>query len=376
MRLSARAVVPQDSLERYTASSRSLPAVTAAPLAGQKDARKNSAQAFDDVSKLRACGELRDGPSFAGCPGIDTRMLESLPMSSHGDASLQGSTKARWMEWIRSPAGARWCDCKRIEAEVVVDWMVAQWGLPMLQQGSGVIDVGGDPGFLAAALLRRSVPAVVVDPLWRLSGKANRHSPSELLGSSQFQALRESFDENFVARHEELIRFASAIVSIYGDEATSHCLAVAVQFGKACAVIPCSECSNLFPPWNKTYEGYVHALLSEAQNRGGQWHRADLPTAPFSKTLLFQQPAEVSSCDPYAAGHQAPVAQRLRQLPPQINSLPCQEQQHPLQQHRQQSLSLPSLFKRPDRPRAERELRRPHPNQCSASEVLDSELID
>ena len=60
--------------------------------------------------------------------------------------------------------------------------MIRTWGLDLLQSGSGVIDVGGEPGFVAMALLERGVPTIVVDPSWGLTGKTNRlneHRPND-----------------------------------------------------------------------------------------------------------------------------------------------------------------------------------------------------
>ena len=72
-----------------------------------------------------------------------------------------------------------------------------------------------------------------------------------------FRAIRASFDEAFVApgrliiligvleeQHAELVAGASALVSLYGDEATTPCLEYAAASGAPCAVVPCNECAG------------------------------------------------------------------------------------------------------------------------------------
>ncbi|CAK0841775.1 unnamed protein product [Prorocentrum cordatum] len=63
-----------------------------------------------------------------------------------------------------------WCVRKRWEARTLVDWMLARWGLAALCAGEGVLEVGGDPGFLATELLGAGVPVTVVDPAFGASG--------------------------------------------------------------------------------------------------------------------------------------------------------------------------------------------------------------
>eukprot|EP00913_Durusdinium_trenchii_P034964 g32706.t1 len=47
--------------------------------------------------------------------------------------------------------------------------MVQHWGLNCLKRG--VLDVGGEPGWLAAALISRGISVTVVDPCWGITGK-------------------------------------------------------------------------------------------------------------------------------------------------------------------------------------------------------------
>jgi len=172
--------------------------------------------------------------------------------------------------------------------------MIRTWGVELLSSGSGVIDVGGEPGFVAMALLQRGVPAMVVDPSWGLTGKTNRLTNIEQMmqmpGCPRFSAFREIFDENFYKQHAELVASASAIVSLYGDEATEPSLRFAASLGKPCALIPCNECIRFFPSNNQTYDGYVQACIDTANQNNGRFELVNLVGAPFSRALLVQSP--------------------------------------------------------------------------------------
>ena len=52
-----------------------------------------------------------------------------------------------------------------------------------------MLDIGGEPGFLAAALLSRGVPVTVVDSFWRRSGKHNRHTEIEEMKAEMLGAF-------------------------------------------------------------------------------------------------------------------------------------------------------------------------------------------
>jgi len=172
--------------------------------------------------------------------------------------------------------------------------MIRTWGFELLSSGSGVIDVGGEPGFVAMALLQSGIPATVVDPSWRMTGKTNRHTNIEQVtqmpGCPNFAPFQENFDEGFYARHKEVVDSASAIVSLYGDEATEPSLRFAASLGKPCALIPCNECVRFFPSQNQTYDGYVQACMEAANENNGRFELVNLVGAPFSRALLVQPP--------------------------------------------------------------------------------------
>lgn len=182
--------------------------------------------------------------------------------------------------------------------------MLANWGLDMLKSGTGVIDVGGDPGFVASALLKRGIPTVVVDPTWGLTGKGDKITATELAdpGNPSFSAFQENFDEDFCRSHREVIEGASAIISLYGDEATAPSLQIAAAFGKPSAIVPCPECVRFFPQQKQNYDGYVEFCLAQGNAFGGRFELVQLHGAPFSRQLVVQSPFPVwgksfSSCN-------------------------------------------------------------------------------
>lgn len=205
---------------------------------------------------------------------------------------FSGWTQAQWANWVQTPHGVQWTQNKRREADVLVEWLINTWGFDYLRGGGGVIDVGGEPGFVAASLLERGVPATIVDPSWGLTGKANWNAPvwQYEKGPVRFGAFREMFDSSFVERHGDFFKGVRAIVSLYGDEATVPCIEIAANTGKPCAVVPCNECVKFFPPANPTYDGYVQWCLTAGHQLGGRLELAHLYGAPFSRELVVQSP--------------------------------------------------------------------------------------
>jgi len=172
--------------------------------------------------------------------------------------------------------------------------MVKTWGLDFLRSGTGVIDVGGEPGFVAAALLKRGIPTSIVDPSWRMTGKTNRLTAIEQMtqmpGCPPFAAYKENFDQGFFERYKDLVDGASAIISLYGDEATAPSLSIAASLGKPCAVIPCNECVRFYPAHNQTYDGYIQTCIDDVSKQNGHLELVNLIGAPFSRALLVQSP--------------------------------------------------------------------------------------
>lgn len=177
---------------------------------------------------------------------------------------------------------------------MVVEWMVKTWGIELLRSGSGVIDVGGDPGFGAVACLRRGIPAIVVDPTWGVTGKSDAWTTAELYqqhpGGASLSSFNENFDSMFCERNPHVVTNASVIMSLYGDEATAPTIQAAVATGRPCVVIPCNECVRFFPPQNQTYDAYVQACVDQGNQQGGTFELVQLHGAPFSRALVAQPP--------------------------------------------------------------------------------------
>mmetsp|Transcript_74083 Transcript_74083/g.173868 ORF Transcript_74083/g.173868 Transcript_74083/m.173868 type:complete len:329 (-) Transcript_74083:83-1069(-) len=218
------------------------------------------------------------------------------PLVQHAASKqlFQGWAAQEWRDWVAGPDGSRWCENKRYEADRIVDWMVCNWGLQNMCRGSGVLDVGGEPGFLASALLARGVGVTVVDPTWRITGKAHASNDCTWLRKRhphlRFAAFSREFDERFIADYPRLVKDASVVVSLYGDEATGPALRFAAEVGKPCVIVPCNECVQFYPDYNKTYEGFCEALLHDAYWYGGHFELVLLTGMPFSRTLLVQNP--------------------------------------------------------------------------------------
>merc|ERR1711865_194015 len=148
-----------------------------------------------------------------------------------GSQTSEGKTVYTWWaEWIPSAGGQAWVNNKRQEAKCFVNGMITQWGLEALRSGEGVVDIGGDPGFLAEALIRAGIHVTVVDPGFAQSGKADGATVSFInaparsqqvrSGTVPFRLIREPFNDAFVKKHAKFLQGISAMVSLYPDEVT------------------------------------------------------------------------------------------------------------------------------------------------------------
>lgn len=191
----------------------------------------------------------------------------------------------------------------------MVSGMINQWGLYALRSGQGVIDIGGDPGFLAVELLRHGIPVTVIDPAFSISGKANRATTEALLqyashglnftaSSGPFRVIRRPFDAVFVnePRNGNLLWGASAIVALYPDEATDFLLHFSAARSMRTALIPCNECTQYFPPHEPTYEGFIKQLLAKDRYYSKLLHcksllqREHIANTPFCNIILQRTP--------------------------------------------------------------------------------------
>jgi len=176
--------------------------------------------------------------------------------------------------------------------------MIQQWGLATLQSGEGVMDVAGDPGFMAVELLRSGIPVTVVDPAFGFSGKQDPLTSQFLCQFDQryLRVIREPFNQAFVDNHGNLVRGISALVALYPDEATDFCLYFTAFRSMRTAIIPCNECKQYFPPHNPTYEGFVQQCLMVDYNYSRYFgntalmKREQICNTPYCQVILQRTP--------------------------------------------------------------------------------------
>lgn len=177
-----------------------------------------------------------------------------------------------------------------------------------LRSGDGVMDICGDPGFLAAELLRSGIHVTVVDPGFGQSGKTDpatmryvndpAHAHRVRSGVKPFTIIAEMFDEDFVNKRPETMDRISAIVALYPDEPTDYIIRLTADWNKRVAMIPCNECVRFYPPHEPTHEGFVKQLLrndaqyleTPAGKQGGALplRRETIFGSPFCNVLLHR----------------------------------------------------------------------------------------
>jgi len=188
--------------------------------------------------------------------------------------------------------------------------MIHEWGLEALQSGEGVIDIAGDPGFTAAELLRSNIPVTIVDPALGLSGKSDPMTTTFL---SQFEkrglnVIKKPFNQEFVEdpNHAKLLSGASALISLYPDEATDYCLKFTAYSGLRTFIIPCNECQQYFPPQNPTFEGFVQQCLNVDYNYSRYFGNSSLlkreriTNTPYCQVILQRTPGPPMPTQPPA----------------------------------------------------------------------------
>jgi len=226
---------------------------------------------------------------------------------------FQGRTTAQWQRWVTRPEGQGWCEKKQAEARRVVDWMINHWGMEMLCAQEGVVEVGGEPGFLARELLLSGIPVTVIDPSFGISGKGNHYTDPVLNdpkylqpmpsrgGRPMFRSIRRWFDQEFVndASHRKLLDNASCAIALYPDEGTEFFMYFSATQAKTLpsALLPCDDCRQFWPEHDPTYEGFIRHILSTDEKRltdtypqqdRHQLRKERFGGMPYSQVLLFR----------------------------------------------------------------------------------------
>jgi hypothetical protein len=121
-------------------------------------------------------------------------------------------------------------------------WLMTTFGMEVLNQGSGVLDVAGGNGKLSAALQKLGVKScTIVDPKPLITSREGVLVLAEELHGNGSALTDESYP------HAQRIRNCSVIVGLHPDEATEAIVDMAVRLGKPFAVSPCCVMTKLFP---------------------------------------------------------------------------------------------------------------------------------
>ena len=125
------------------------------------------------------------------------------------------------------------------------DWLIATFGLPLLQSGGGVVDIAGGKGRLSKCLAERGVFCTIVDPV-SLSNEV-----CMLRGAGRVSHIRSVLraEEDAVQGDpvEAALAAASVVVGLHPDQATETLVRRSLLLGKPFAVIPCCTYRGLFP---------------------------------------------------------------------------------------------------------------------------------
>ncbi len=121
-------------------------------------------------------------------------------------------------------------------------WLIDIFGMQVLNQGSGVLDVAGGNGKLSSALQKLGVTScTIIDPKPLISS----HEGVLVLAEPLYGDGSALTDDSFP--YAERIRNCSVIVGLHPDEATEAIIDMAIRLGKPFAVSPCCVMTKLFP---------------------------------------------------------------------------------------------------------------------------------
>ncbi|KAG7368329.1 hypothetical protein IV203_031072 [Nitzschia inconspicua] len=143
---------------------------------------------------------------------------------------------------------------------VFAQWLVEKFGIEMLSNGSGVLDVAGGKGELCQALLDLGVPNATLldpDPRCKIDQVKFQVIAKSLLGDAS--DLTSSEDE----RISRLVTTCAMIVGMHPDGATEAIIDTSLRLGVPFAILPCCFSQKLFPErkeneMNKDYRDVNH----------------------------------------------------------------------------------------------------------------------
>lgn len=131
-------------------------------------------------------------------------------------------------------------------AELFVDWLVRELGLP---HGSRVLDVAGGRGDVSFSLALRGIRATLVDPRLRPALSAQQVTRLvETASDAPPEQLCTFFDQDFVREYGRLLTEGTdAIVGMHPDQATEAIVDTAIAHRRPFAVVPCCVFPADFP---------------------------------------------------------------------------------------------------------------------------------
>lgn len=172
-------------------------------------------------------------------------------------------------------------------------WLVKTFGLELLSRGSGVLDVAGGNGKLAAAFAKLGVPCTILDPKPRCKETGCIRILAEpLVGAGESLTA-------ITHPYSNVIKNCSLIVGLHPDDATEALVDMALRLHKPFAVSPCCVMTKLFPNRIQQRTGEpvrtVHALCRYLLEKspGFQPFEVDfLPFAGRNKVIFSRKPVE------------------------------------------------------------------------------------
>ncbi|KAF0713760.1 hypothetical protein AaE_011713 [Aphanomyces astaci] len=160
-------------------------------------------------------------------------------------------------------------ELKSQRARIFTDWLVEQYGVARLQEGSGVIDVAGGKGDVSFELwLRRDIPTTLIDPRQVKTRRTHLKYMAQH-GKPKWTHMMAELNDDLIAAHDPLFRSCSIVVGMHPDEATEAIVDAALAMNKPFAIVPCCVMSRLFPTraCNEmkvaTYETFVTYLKAK-----------------------------------------------------------------------------------------------------------------
>ena len=203
-------------------------------------------------------------------------------------------------------------------AAIFAEWLIDTYGVGLLSEGTGVLDVAGGRGDVSFELLCvRGIPCVLVDPrpqklrkhqwkrlqqLARAGADGHERRP-ELPRQLQARVGPDFCGSDDTSEAAELVGSSSIFVGMHPDEATEWIVDTAIRQGRPFAVLPCCVFADAFERRTAdgrpvtTYKAFVEFLMAKHESIQRAW-------LPFEgkNCVLYYRPSgvEPEQCVPCA----------------------------------------------------------------------------